>query len=404
MTAANLSETGSPATLSLGGRPEARLVHANEIVIEQVPRRRLPPRLSPWRRARRSLTIALCLGLVPTASSYLTTVTGPSNSNFTIRSIEWLRDHGAAPIAAQIESIYYSLKAPASGGPGLRSLPLRSRAAGVATAHPPDVAPAIKPALPGEGVWVPSETWSGSSSPVQTTEFRSDPSYPRIVAGVAWIDTARTTVALYPGRLEPSVSLPRGAMAVPPPLRPRLLATFNSAFKLQDSGGGFAVGGQAYAPLKPGMATLIGHANGRIDIEAWSGGPGLPPGIAFARQNLPLIVQAGQPNPNLSDGPEWGQTLGNAVRVWRSGVGVDAGGNLIYAAADNQTVGSLAGILIRAGAVRAMQLDINSYWVSFITYAQPGAGASSNLLPGMTRSAERYVTPDDRDFFAVYAR
>jgi hypothetical protein len=54
--------------------------------------------------------------------------------------------------------------------------------------------------------------------------------------------------------------------------------------------------------------------------------------------------------------------------------------------------------------VRAMELDINSYWVSFITYAQENAGSPSNLLPDMTRSAERYLTPEDRDFFAVYAR
>jgi hypothetical protein len=97
----------------------------------------------------------------------------------------------------------------------------------------------------------------------------------------------------------------------------------------------------------------------------------------------------GRPNPNLSDGPEWGKTLGNAVRVWRSGIGVDAHGNLIYAAANDQTVASLAQILIRAGAVRAMQLDINSYWVTFISYAHPGGGSPSSLLPGMARGSDR---------------
>ena len=126
--------------------------------------------------------------------------------------------------------------------------------------------------------------------------------------------------------------------------------------------------------------------------------------MQFARQNLPLIVSGGRPNPNLSDGPEWGATLGNAIRVWRSGIGVDANGNLIYVAADNQTVGSLAQILIRAGAVRAMELDINSYWVTFISYARPFAGQPSSLLPSMTRGPYRYLSPDDRDFFAVFLR
>ena len=107
---------------------------------------------------------------------------------------------------------------------------------------------------------------------------------------------------------------------------------------------------------------------------------------------------------NLTDGPEWGATLGNAVRVWRSAVGVDARGNLLYAAADLQTATSIAQILQRAGAVRAMELDINSEWVTFNFYGGWGAAAPQKLLPDMTRDATRYLTPDDRDFFAVYAR
>jgi hypothetical protein len=115
-------------------------------------------------------------------------------------------------------------------------------------------------------------------------------------------------------------------------------------------------------------------------------------------------VNNGQPNPNLSDGPAWGATLGNAIQVWRSAVGVDRYGNLLYAAANSQTVGSLAKIMIRAGAVRAMEMDINVYWDSFITYHRPGAIGAANLLPSMARSSQRYLTPDDRDFFAVYAK
>jgi hypothetical protein len=90
--------------------------------------------------------------------------------------------------------------------------------------------------------------------------------------------------------------------------------------------------------------------------------------------------------------------------VWRSAVGVDRHGNLIYAAANDQTVSSLAAIMIRAGAVRAMELDINTYWTSFITYRAAGAHHPANLLAAMDRAPTRYLTPDDRDFFAVYVR
>jgi hypothetical protein len=351
--------------------------------------------------------------MIPVTVSYVRIIAEPSNSSFGVNTVEWLRDNGARAIVNQIENWYYALNAPSKGGPALRTLPrLAGSAAGLASRHhavvdyrPHRIPPVIRPALPGEGVWRATFSGGGSNPPVLITSFRPEPSYPQLVAGVAWINHARTSTWLYPGRLEPSVSLPsRGPMEVPPPARANLVATFNSGFKLVDSGGGFADGGHTYAPLKDGLATFVRYRGGHVDVISWNGGPDAPADVIYARQNLPLIVDNGQPNPNLSDGPQWGATLGNAIQVWRSSVGVDRYGNLIYAAANDQTVGSLAAIMIRAGAVRAMELDINTYWVSFITYRHPSAAGAVNLLPNMDRSPLRYLSPDDRDFFAVYAR
>jgi hypothetical protein len=51
-----------------------------------------------------------------------------------------------------------------------------------------------------------------------------------------------------------------------------------------------------------------------------------------------------------------------------------------------------------------MELDINSYWVSLITYGAPGARDPRNLLSDIERPPSRYLEPDDRDFFSVYSR
>ena len=361
---------------------------------------------------------AICL--VPALVSYVGALTGRSDSSVGIRTVEWLRDNGARGLVDRVENVYYSLTAPSKGGPPLRALPRQAGAVAVRPIQipqirfnrlpirhyrPPDIAPVIHPALPGEGEWHSTFAGGGSRPPVLITSFRPEPDYPQLVAGVAWIDHTRTSVMLYPGISEPAVTMPsRGPAEVPMTLRSGLVATFNSAFKLRDSGGGFAYDGHTYAPMKPKTATIVRYRNARVDVIAWHEGTVVPPDVMFARQNLPLIVDRGRPNPHLSEGPEWGATVGNAIMVWRSAVGVDRKGNLIYAAANDQTVPSLARNMIHVGAVRAMELDINTYWTSFITYRYPGARDPANLLANMDRAATRYLTPDDRDFFAVYVR
>jgi Phosphodiester glycosidase len=380
------------------------------------PRRRAKPTPPPlWWRARRALLAMALIAAVAPLISYVGAITARSDSTFGIRSVEWLRDHGARGLVNQIENWYYSLTAPSKGGPQLHSLPVVGYAAAGASTRgrvgshryyrPPPIRPVLSPALPGEGVWRTARPSEGLNAPVLITTYRPLADYPRVVAGVAWIDPHRAVVALYPGLQEPSVAMAdRGPEEVPLASRNRLLATFNSGFKLADAGGGFALNGHTYAPLQPGIATLVRYRSGRMDIVAWQGGPRVSSTVDFARQNLPLIVNHGRLNPNLSDGPEWGATLGNAILVWRSGIGVDRHGNLIYVAANDLTVATLAQILKHAGAVRAMELDINNYWESFITYRHPGAVEPTNLLPEMPRSSERYLTQDDRDFFAVYSR
>jgi hypothetical protein len=361
--------------------------------------------------------LAALLCLVPALASYVSAMARPSDSSLGIRSVEWMRDNGARGLVNSVENFYYSLTAPAKGGPALRSLPTQAGvyaggAAPIRRVHvqhhyyrPTRIKPIIQPALPGEGVWHATFAHGGSRPPVLITSYRPNRDYPRIVAGIAWIDHTRTSVHLVPGLQEPAVPLPsRGPMDVPRGRRAGLVATFNSGFKLADSSGGFAYHGHTYAPMHDGIGTIVGYRSGRVDIVSWTGGPNAGPDVVFARQDLPLIVNHGRVNPNLSDGPEWGATLGNAVFVWRSAVGIDRHGNLIYAAAPDQTVGSLAQIMLHAGAVRAMELDINAYWPSFITYRFPGAGHPANLLAAMVRSPLRYLTPDDRDFFAVYLR
>jgi hypothetical protein len=366
--------------------------------------------LSLWRRARRIVLLAALICLIPAGVSYVEAMTEKHNVRLGVSSVEWLRENGGNPIVSEIENWYYTLTAPDKGGPPLKALPVvgvqapEERTPIKRIYRPPDVRPIIHPALPDEGVWKQAGAAAGPEPAVLLTTFRSDPEYPQFVAGVAWIDAKRTHLAYVPGLDEPPELEHRGPAEVPPSLRDRVVATFNGGFPLETSNAGLIYEGKVIETMVDGVATVVEYRNGTVDIVRWFKGETDPPHIWFAKQNLPPIIYEGKLNPDLGDGPEWGATVNNAVRVWRSGLGIDAHGNLLYAAANYQTVESLAKILRRAGAVRAIELDINEDWTSFITYRHPGAADPVNLLPEMLRPPERYLTPDERDFFAVYLK
>ena len=358
--------------------------------------------------------------LSPALYSYAATMVKPSSLPLQVRSVEWLRGHHGNWLVDEVEHVYYGWwKAPKKGGPQLASLPVVGVAQTPAVrraqtrpethrvraiAWPPRVRPVFAHPLPGEGVWAQTAPLVGGKPPVLVTTFRTEVDYPRIVAYAAWFDHTRTSLAFYPGRYEPPRAPVRGPLSVPAGERWRLLATFNAGFTYIDGGNGSSIDGRSYEPLKDGLATLVGYRDGRVQIVTWKGGPNAGTGVAFARQSLPPIVWNGKLNPALNDSSQWGATLGNAVRVWRTGVGIDRRGNLIYAAADDQTVITLAQILRRAGAVRAMQFDINPEWPSLITYRHEGGLVPTKIVPNPMQAATRYLVPDDRDFFAVYRR
>jgi hypothetical protein len=356
----------------------------------------------------------ILLVLSPAAYSYVTAMMQPSSLPLWPRSVEWLRAHHGNWLVDEVEHYYYSWKAPSPGGPQLTSLPsvgvggaaapAKTRRRHRADQAPPRIAPVFAHPLPGEGVWKGTGPLVNGRSPVMVTTFRTEVRYPRIVAYAAWFDHTRTSVAWYPGRYEPPRAPSRGPMSVPFDQRWRLFATFNGGFIYRDGDNGSSIGGRELEPLKRGLATLVASRDGHVDVKRWDGGAVAGPDIAFARQSLPLIVDDGRLNPALNDSSQWGYTLGNAVRVWRTGAGIDRHGNLIYVAADYQTVTTLARILQRAGAVRAMELDINPEWPTLITYAHRGGLDPVRVVPNYQQSPLRYLVPDDRDFFAVYRR
>ncbi len=367
------------------------------------------------RRRRRRLLIATpFLGLLCWAAiSYASWMLKPTSERFTARSVEWIRvdvPFGNS-LVDEVEHIYYTANAPKKDGRAPKSLPVVGlglpRHTKVLAILPPPIKPVFAHPLPGEGVWRASGPSVEGGPPVLVTTYRPEVEYPELLAYVAWFDHTRTAIGYYPGRYEPPNASRRGPMMVPYSQRWRLLATFNGGFTYEDGENGSNVNGHVNEPLKDGKATVVGYRDGRVDIVNWSGGPNAGPDVAWARQSLAPIVWNGRLNPELNEDPNsqaWGFTLGGVTRVWRTGLGIDRRGNLIFVAADGQTVISIAKILRHAGAVRAMELDINPDWHTLITYTHHDGLVPRPVEPQPNQSPDRYLSPDDRDFFAVYKR
>lgn len=218
-----------------------------------------------------------------------------------------------------------------------------------------------------------------------------------------WIDPQLVRFALHPG-LKESGGLWATPSSVPTDEQAVLLAAFNSAFKLKDSHGGYVIDGRGAATMVPGAATFWIDADGRLGVGRWGHDVALAATVVAARQNLMLLVDAGVVAPNAGDAGQWGAAV-RGPRTWRCGVGVTATGAVLYLCGSALTAADLGSAFVAAGAVRAMELDINYSWVTFRTHdSTSGVAVGTKLVSDMSGPADRYLSPDDRDFVTVVDR
>lgn len=278
-------------------------------------------------------------------------------------------------------------------------------------ASPSNLAPFVTPALAGEGVYRPAGRTVQGHSAIFTTTVRPLDN-PTTVAGVAWIDPRLLSARLYSGSLSPGGFFWKYTAPVSHAASQTLVAAFSGGFLLKDSHGGYLSEGHLVAPLVPGAASLVIYKNGGMTVGQWGRDVSMNANVAAVRQNLTLLVDHGAPVAGLqaNDTSRWGYSLNNLIDTPRSGLGVTASGALVYVEGEMNVV-DLARILVRAGAVRAMVLDMNPLWPVFATYlpstptgyATPGNGR--DLTPTMVQTPGRFFqTAYSRDFVTLSAR
>jgi hypothetical protein len=340
-----------------------------------------------------------------------------------IRVVEWARDHRLGGLVSTIERAWYSHNQPPTGGapkggiprapmlaapPHRRPAELRPAAIVRVPVGPANIPPLVASPLSGEGVWHPSGRLVNGRPALWITYLRPDDLHTSLIAGVAHLDMSQLTATLHAGTDVPGGGPWVHGARIATSDYPNVIAAFNSAFRLDNSRGGYYAEGRTVRALVPDRASFVTYADGRVDVGLWGRDDRMGANVTTVRQNLGLIVDGGALVPGLADSNSslWGGTVGNKIYVWRSGVGVDARGDLVYAAGPGLNVETLAEILRRAGCVRAMELDINTWWISFTVYTTDAGGAlqSSNLLSSMVRPPARYLSDGTRDFIEIDRR
>ncbi|MBV9659788.1 MAG: phosphodiester glycosidase family protein [Acidimicrobiales bacterium] len=345
----------------------------------------------------------------------------PGNQSFQAKWADWLRSHHAAAMANALEQYYYTHNAPPKGGQpkALNPVPTDpttttpNKPTRVTVVHhlppPSDVALVVSPALPNEGKWTPTSAVVDGIPAMYEAQFRADQVYTGQITSAVWVDPTLLKVSLVPGAQEPGGTWTETPYVNPTQL-PYAQAAFNGGFRMQDAHGGFYLDGKEQVPLQNGAASMVIYSDGGVDIGVWGQEVSLTPNVVAVLQNLVPLVDNGEmaSNATYNDTHIWGNTLGANTVVARSGIGVTASGALLYVAGPALTARSLGESLQRAGAVRAMSLDINPEWVTFNFFqhdpaADPSQVTPSKLYPQMERPADRYLGPtrESRDFFLI---
>lgn len=376
--------------------------------------RRRRGRSARRRRLARIAVVLVSLAMLPLGVSYGRALTYPGSASFSVRSVEWVREHGGAPVVDAIENWWYSRQAPSAAGPPQDSISAVGAARRPIGATPPLPAGVQLPRvrllggvspLRGEGAWRPI----GADGVLQATWLRPDRSHLPVVAAAVLIPAKSFALHLSQGTREPVVgaSAPAGTQ-VPTSALDRLAATFNSGFKMKDSNGGFRLGGRTLVPLRRGRASIVVTTDGGWRLGEWGTSVGPSPDVAAVRQNLDLIVLAGRPVPGVAKNANgrWGTAHTQFQYTSRSGLGVTSSGDLVYIAGRSMTLGVLAEAMSRLGVVTGMQLDIHPQMVTFniVTSRSAASPTMAKLVDSMMPSARRYLSPDQRDFFFVTRR
>ncbi|MEY4605277.1 MAG: hypothetical protein RLY45_37 [Actinomycetota bacterium] len=383
--------------------------------VEQALRRGAPRLLS--RRARATAIVAaLSCTALPAASLGIQLV---ASKDGTLQAgANWARNQGFGSIVDRLERWHYA--EPPSIVPAT-ALPLAVVTTTTVSAPPDpattvpegpsstavpfapaDLIPALGSPLPGEGQWVPLGV-PGVDDALWATSMRPVRSAASVTATYVYIRRDLVAARMYGGTELPGGDGWEYFAKVDGSDRQTLVAAFNGGFRFEHIDGGYMTEGRTIEPLVDGEATIGIDRDGRITVGQYGRDLRDDGTWVSLRQGLPLLVDGGESMAATRYDTAWGVDFGSETYTNRSALCQLASGDLLYVMAGPVDATMFAGLLVDAGCVVAMQLDINGTWPQFAFYEGFGTDERTPVLvDDRMRNPYRYLKGTEKDFFALF--
>ncbi len=267
----------------------------------------------------------------------------------------------------------------------------------------PDLTSVFKLPLKNEGVWEKFNISPTTLKPYYAKTFvRTDRLRKNSYVVLYKFDLDRLNLDFIPGKKDLSGDVCSGAMNKEQEQKVKWI--FNGGYQYRHGRFGMKYNGKILLPPKIGAMTVFFYKDGSIKIAPWTKDTVDDPNIVSFRQNEKPLIVDGRIDPNI-DRETWGWTPKDWDPIYtvRTGMGLTANNELVFAFGPNLSAKTLAMGMLEAGVVNGMHLDMNYLNTHLVRIERDKNGKLKEINEHRVLSCYEniYIKSHPRDYFIL---
>ena len=265
--------------------------------------------------------------------------------------------------------------------------------------------PLFDPVVKDEGIWEKHIISEKNFKPLYSKTFlRTDEKRKFVKVFIYRFDMDRLKLEFIPGKEDIEDEIISGKMS--PDQINKVLWAFSGGYQYRHGNFGMKYNNEILLAPRNDASTIVFYNNGDIKITPWSDDYLDDSSIYAFRQNeLPLIVD-GKITEQINR--MWGLTPDDVHPIYtvRTGMGLTADGDLIFAFGEHLSAETLALGMVRAGVIDGMHLDMNYYNSHLVSFDRNEQGSlmSRNENDVLSFYNKMYCHWHYRDYFILLDR